>query len=224
MVSITVRTKQQTKEAEKRRDFWFLAMAASATLGMFGVAGAISPLVMREHDYLRGPRRTHHKEISTFAYTDSLFGDVITKNYFRFHKKDMKKLQKCLLIPDEIRVAKQFKCSGAEALRVFLYRLARPGTWPASAHTLCGRHPSQLSRIFHYVLDHIHTNFAHLVSDVGRWCARERAHPPRARARECSCTSSDAQRRRSPTRRCRLPARRLPVRASSLRAQGELRA
>ena len=61
MVSITVRTKQQTKEAEKRRGFWFLAMAASTTLGMFGVAGAISPLVMREHDYLRGPRRTHHK-------------------------------------------------------------------------------------------------------------------------------------------------------------------
>lgn len=56
MVSITVRTKQQTTEAEKRRGFWFLAMAASASLGMFGVAGAISPLVMREHDYLRGLR------------------------------------------------------------------------------------------------------------------------------------------------------------------------
>ena len=59
MVSITVRTKQQTKEAVERRGFWFLALAATATLGMFGVAGAISPLVMREHDYLRGPRRTH---------------------------------------------------------------------------------------------------------------------------------------------------------------------
>ena len=175
MVSVTVRTKQQTKDATTRRGFWFVAMAATASLGMFGVAGAIASLVMREHDYLRGPRRTHHKEISTFAYTDSLFGDVITKNYFRFHKKDMKKLQQSLLIPDEIRVTKQFKCSGAFALRVFLYRLARPGTWPATAHTLCGRHPSQLSRIFHHVLEHIHSNFGHLVSDVGRWYACARA-------------------------------------------------
>lgn len=174
MVSITVRTKQQTKDAMARRNFLFVFTAATASLGMFPAAGVTMPLMMREHDYLRGPRRTHHKEISTYAYTDSLFGPVMSKNYFRFHKKDLRKLQLSLKIPDVISIKKQFKCQGAYALRVFLYRLARPGTWPAAAHAMCGRHPSQLSRIFHYVVDHIHTNFGHLVSDVGRWYARTR--------------------------------------------------
>lgn len=186
MVSITVRTKFEHRRGVGRRNDLFLAITAAITFNMFNAAEAAFPLLMREHDYVRGPTRTHHKEISTYAYTDSLFGAAMSKNLFRFKKKDMENLRLSLQIPDMISVKKQFKCTGAFALRVFLYRLARAGTWPASAHVLCGRHPAQLSRIFHHVLTHIHTKFGHLVSDVGRWCDCSTLRAPRARPSACA--------------------------------------
>jgi hypothetical protein len=68
---------------------------------------------------------------------------------------DLEELRRCLEIPDMVNQKKKFKCTGAFALRVFLFRIATAGTWPAKAQQLCGRHPSQLSRIFHWTSSHM---------------------------------------------------------------------
>ncbi|KAG8470311.1 hypothetical protein KFE25_008732 [Diacronema lutheri] len=164
MVSNTVRTVYEARRARARRNACALSLVCAAVCGEPVACFALAAAMVHEQRYLKGPRasRRFHSTLTGSATSEY-------KNFFRFKKEHMVQLRQALGIPKVIMKKKQFRCDGDFALQVFLFRIARAGTWPATMPIMCNRSCGQLSRIFHFVVDHVFHKCGHTVTDICKW-------------------------------------------------------
>ena len=88
-------------------------------------------------------------------------------NEFRFNRGDVYKLKEVFRIPDEIFTYNRLKVDGIEALCILLKRFSYPCRY-SDLIPRFGRPVPQTSIISNYVLDHIYTNFNHLLDTMNQ--------------------------------------------------------
>jgi len=106
-----------------------------------------------------------HWKFSKFDFDD--VSEEECRIEFRFAKKDLNDLKRCLQIPDRIVCIQRTVCDGMEALCIFLKRLAYPCRYTDMVHRF-GRNPSELCLIFNEVLDMVYSNHVHRLGDWDR--------------------------------------------------------
>ena len=84
---------------------------------------------------------------------------------FRFNKEDLFLLKTLLQLPDKLVGSNASTCTGMEGLCILLRRLAYPNRL-TDLVPIFGLHPTHLSVMFNLVLEHVHSNFQHLISDL----------------------------------------------------------
>ena len=84
------------------------------------------------------------------------------KNWFRFKKEDIPVICAALEIPEEVVTVSRHVFPAREALLVLLWRLSYANKWSYGVKFF-GRSSSALSEVTHALLDHITTNFGHLL-------------------------------------------------------------
>lgn len=82
---------------------------------------------------------------------------------FRFHKSDMKTLSQRLCLGETIKTRDGYVMSSIEALCVTLRRLSQPDSWQTVKDTFPHRRKTHLKSVFYHVIDHIATQFGHLL-------------------------------------------------------------
>ena len=95
---------------------------------------------------------------------DSLSNDVCFQ-LFRFNKEDLFSLNTLLQLPDKLVGSNAITCTGMEGLCILLRRLAYPNRL-TDLVPIFGLYPTHLSVMFNLVLDHVHSNFEHLISNL----------------------------------------------------------
>jgi hypothetical protein len=99
------------------------------------------------------------------------FDESYCKTFFRFRKNDLRRLFQLLNFPVMVRFDNRGKMEGEEVFLRGLYELCQGRTKHRIAE-IFGRHPSDQSRAFAWFVDHIYSNFHHLVHDNLEWWYR----------------------------------------------------
>ncbi|RQM31348.1 hypothetical protein B5M09_013770, partial [Aphanomyces astaci] len=86
------------------------------------------------------------------------YPDTDSKEKFRFVKEDLKRLRRCLDIPERVVTAERTPCTGIEALCIVLRRFAVPDRW-SDLMAMFGRSCSCLCNIYLHTLDLIYNKF-----------------------------------------------------------------
>ena len=86
---------------------------------------------------------------------------------FRFYRSDVYRLQEILQIPDELHTYNRLLVDGTEALCIFLKRFSYPCRYSEMIPRF-GRPVPQYSIISNQIMDHILTNFGHLLEDLNQ--------------------------------------------------------
>ncbi|CAC5395056.1 unnamed protein product [Mytilus coruscus] len=95
------------------------------------------------------------------------------RTFFRFDRDDIEILRCALRIPDTIVCSNRTTAKGTDALCMVLRRLAYPCRLE-DLEPIFGRSKAELSYIINEVLDYIHDNHCHLLSDLNRnWLSPE---------------------------------------------------
>jgi len=132
---------------------------ASTLLPLLGLLRAVKAKQRRKSRSIPIPSRRLNLKRET---------DTICEFNYRFRKVEIFELVQLLKMPSPFPTTRGYNVSAVEALCVLLNRLA----WPHRLGTMVqhfGRSREALSSIFNAVLDHVHTQFAHLLKwDEGR--------------------------------------------------------
>ncbi|XP_055356564.1 uncharacterized protein LOC129601719 [Paramacrobiotus metropolitanus] len=93
--------------------------------------------------------------------------------WFRFHREDIDELRKELHIPDVVRSETGSVFEGTEALCILLRRLAYPCRY-TDLTTIFHRSIAELSIAFHWAIEHIYSEFIHLLTTLDLcWLTRQ---------------------------------------------------
>ena len=74
-------------------------------------------------------------------------------------------LKTLLQLQDKLMGSNAITCTGVEGLCILLRRLAYPNRL-TDLVPIFGLHPTHLSVMFNLVLEHVHSNFQHLISNL----------------------------------------------------------
>lgn len=91
------------------------------------------------------------------------FSDVECRLLFRFQQNDLFRLMRVFRIPNEVRLESRYLFYGEEVLLFSLHRFAHGFTYEMDCIILFGREHSQWSRAFHWFIQHMMSNFIHLL-------------------------------------------------------------
>ena len=84
---------------------------------------------------------------------------------FRFNREDLFSRKTLLKLPDKLVGSYDITCTGMEGLCILLRRSAYPNRL-TDLVPIYGLHPIHLSVMFNLVLEHVHSNFQSLISDL----------------------------------------------------------
>ncbi|CAC5404316.1 unnamed protein product [Mytilus coruscus] len=98
------------------------------------------------------------------------------RSFFRFDKDDIEILHRALRIPDKVVCSNCTTARGIDGLCMVLRRLAYPSRLEDLEY-IFGRSKTELSLIINEVLDYIHDNHCHLLSDFNMSAVFDRDGP-----------------------------------------------
>ena len=94
------------------------------------------------------------------------------KIFFQFKKPEFHHLIELFKFPEFVRFKNRSKMSGEEVFLRGIHELVSGDNQERMCQTLFGRENTQQSRAFTWFIDHIYTNFKHLVTDSLPWWHR----------------------------------------------------
>ena len=103
------------------------------------------------------------------AITINIFSESVCWSYYECRKDDLYRLLEGLRFENVCRLENGSKMSGEEILLRGLFELVSGQDQFGIAESVFGREQSQQSRAFKYFIDHIYTNFLHLVTNSLEW-------------------------------------------------------
>lgn len=113
----------------------------------------------------RQSRSTYNPHTPKFEL--DLLSDDQCLSYFRFDKRNIRRLGDLLRFPDKIICENRTTCSGLDALCILLRRLSYPNRL-LDLEVMFGRPKSTLSLVISAALNHIYDTWNHLLSDLNQ--------------------------------------------------------